>query len=90
MKISIYTGHIPSSTFIERLINGIASDKIKVFIHGQIIKEETIFGEMIGHLSLTVIELSLVVILLIMKIFKEGYQEEIIIMLQNLLRNIII
>ncbi len=38
MKISIYTGHIPSSTFIERLINGIASDKIKVLIHGQIIK----------------------------------------------------
>jgi len=40
---------------------------------------------MIGHLSLTLNGLSLVVILLIMKIFKERYQEEIIIMPQKLI-----
>ena len=38
MKISIYSGNIPSSTFIERLINGIASEKFKILIHGQLTK----------------------------------------------------
>lgn len=35
MKIAIYSGSIPSSTFIERLINGVAHSGHKVFLFGK-------------------------------------------------------
>jgi glycosyltransferase involved in cell wall biosynthesis len=36
MKIAIYSGAIPSTTFIERLIVGLAENGIKIILHGKI------------------------------------------------------
>ena len=39
MKIAIYSGGIPSTTFIERLINAVASNGYTVYLFGKIERE---------------------------------------------------
>ena len=36
MKIAIYSGHIPATTFIERLIEGLAAEGVEVWLFGEI------------------------------------------------------
>src|SRR5690554_7957912 len=39
MKIAIYSGAIPSTTFIERLIQGVSNGSISVFLFGELNKK---------------------------------------------------
>ncbi|HAB26478.1 MAG TPA: hypothetical protein DCE27_00930, partial [Xanthomarina gelatinilytica] len=44
LKIAIYSGDIPSTTFIERLIQGVSNSGTQVFLFGHL-KHKPIYGE---------------------------------------------
>ena len=45
LKVSIYSGEIPSTTFIERLINALAEEEITVYLFGRCRKTMNYNGE---------------------------------------------
>ena len=39
MKVAIYSGRIPATTFIERLIKGLAAEGVEVWLFGEVVEE---------------------------------------------------